>query len=106
MLFQPFIKMWLGADFLLSNGVVLIICINFYVSGMRRVNITFRDAMGLFWYDRYKPLAEAAINLIASICLAKQWGIAGVFIGTFISNMMTGFWWNHIFFSNTNSEMG
>ena len=55
MLFQPFIKMWLGADFLLSNGVVLIICINFYVSGMRRVNITFRDAMGLFWYDRYKP---------------------------------------------------
>lgn len=92
MLFQPFIKMWLGADFLLSNGVVLIICINFYVSGMRRVNITFRDAMGLFWYDRYKPLAEAAINLIASICLAKQWGIAGVFIGTFISNMMTGFW--------------
>ena len=92
MLFQPFIIMWLGEAYLLETPVVLIVCINFYISGMRKINITFRDAMGLFWHDRYKPVAEAIINLVVSICLAKKMGITGVFIGTFVSNMMTGFW--------------
>lgn len=90
--FQPFITMWLGTDFLLTESVLLLICLNFYISGMRRVNITFRDSMGLFWHDRYKPLAEATINLVSSIYLGKRLGIAGVFIGTFLSNMLTGFW--------------
>lgn len=91
-LLQPFVTLWLGEGYLLEDTVVLILCINFYISGMRRVNITFRDAMGLFWYDRYKPIAEAGINLVASIYFAKRMGIAGVFLGTILSNMLTGFW--------------
>lgn len=91
-LFQPFITVWLGKNYLLMNTTVFIICANFYLSGMRSVNLTFRDAMGLFWYDRYKPPVECVINLVASIYLARRMGIAGVFIGTFISTMLTSFW--------------
>ena len=53
---------------------------------------TFRDALGLYWQDRYKPICEALINIIASILLVKYFGIIGVFVGTFISTILTCFW--------------
>lgn len=92
LLFQPFITVWLGTNYLLTDASVFMICVNFYISGMRKVNLTFRDAMGLFWHDRYKPLVESTINLAASIYLAQRMGIVGVFIGTFISTILTAFW--------------
>ncbi|MFQ9801542.1 MAG: hypothetical protein ACLR23_24475 [Clostridia bacterium] len=48
--------------------------------------------MGLFWYDRYKPIAEVILNLVASILLAKPFGISGVFAGTVVSTLLTSFW--------------
>jgi O-antigen/teichoic acid export membrane protein len=59
---------------------------------MRKSVLTFRDALGLYWYDRYKPLFEAGINLIASVILVMKIGISGVFIGTAISTLSTCFW--------------
>ena len=50
----------------------------FYVSGQRKVNLLFREAKGLFWYDRYKPLFESAINLAASLLLVQKFGVAGI----------------------------
>ena len=48
--------------------------------------------MGLFWYDRYKSVAEAVINLVASIILGKLYGVAGVFLGTLIGMASTSLW--------------
>lgn len=91
-LFNPFINLWLGAEYLFSMPIVLIIIISFYLSGMRKSVLTFRDALGLFWHDRYKAIFEAGINLVASIILAQYIGIAGIFIGTIISTLTTCFW--------------
>lgn len=91
-LFQPFIRLWVGEEFLFSLPLVLLISTNFYVSGMRKAVLTFRDPLGLFWYDRYKPLAEALINLAVSVVLAVRFGIAGILLGTLISTLATCFW--------------
>jgi O-antigen/teichoic acid export membrane protein len=91
-LFTPFITQWLGEKFLLNNMIVTLIIINFFITGMRKSTLLFRDALGLFWYDRYKPVFEAAINVLASVPLAKMYGISGVFLGTLISTMLTNFW--------------
>lgn len=91
-LFNSFITIWLGSEYLFSIDIVLVLAINFYITGMRKAVLTFRDATGLYWEDRYKPFAEAAINLIFSIILVKIFGTIGVFIGTFISTMTTCFW--------------
>ena len=48
--------------------------------------------MGLFWYDRYKALAEAVLNLGISIVLVKNFGVWGVFAGTFCSTVLTSVW--------------
>ena len=55
------------------------IVLNFYLNGMRQNVLAFRNALGLFWNDRYKPIIESAINLVVSIMLAKKYGIVGVF---------------------------
>lgn len=92
-LLNPFIRFWLRKDDMtFPILVVFLIVLNFYVTGMRQATLTFRNAFGLFWYDRYKAIAEAAINLIASIILVQQIGIAGVFLGTLISTITTDFW--------------
>lgn len=91
-LFQPFILLWIGGDYLLSFFTVLIIVLNFYIGGMRATVGLFRDASGIFWYDRYKPLIESALNIILSIPLAIYYGVAGVLLGTIGSTVLVPFW--------------
>ena len=81
-----------GENYVFPKALVLVLCINFFVTGMRQATLVFRDSLGLFWYDRYKSLVEAVINLVASILLTLKFGIIGVFLGTFISTMLTSFW--------------
>ena len=91
-MYNPFIELWAGEKYLFPMPIVLIICICFYVSGMRVVTLTFRDAMGLYWYDRHKPFFEITINLIASLYLVNKIGIVGIFAGTLISTISTSWW--------------
>lgn len=91
-LFNPFITIWIGSKYLFSFEIVLILVINFYITIMRQSVLTFREAAGLFYKDRYKALLEAFINIIASIILVTKFGAFGVFLGTFISSITTCLW--------------
>lgn len=91
-LVQDFITIWVGPEYIMSSGVVIIILANFLVNGMRRITMVFRDSLGLYYYDRHKPLIESAINLVVSILLVKNFGLLGVFLGTLISMLTTSFW--------------
>ncbi len=91
-LFNDFIEIAFGKDLLLEINVVFLIVLNFYLSGMRQTLLTFKDAMGMYWQDRYRPIFEAIINLGSSIVLLKYFGISGVFLGTAVSTILTCFW--------------
>lgn len=91
-LFNPFMSIWVGKDYLLSMSVVITIVSVFFFTCMRRTIEMFRDALGLFWYDRYAGIAEAIINIVVSVLLVTKIGIIGVFLGTIISNIATAFW--------------
>lgn len=69
-----------------------LIVIVFYLGFMRKTALTFKDAYGLFWNDRYKPLVESVVNLGVSIVLGKLIGINGIFLGTIISTVTTCLW--------------
>ena len=61
----------------------------------------FKDAAGLYWNDRYKPVAEAIINLTASVYLTIHHGVIGVVLGGIISTLLTCFWVEpYILFNN------
>ncbi len=91
-LFNPFIELWVGKEYLFSFDVVCIIVINFYIYGMRKSVLTFREASGLFYKDRWKSVFEASINLISSIILAYCFGAFGVFLGTLVSSVCVCIW--------------
>ena len=91
-LLNPFVELAFGRQYLFERSVVMILCINFFINGTRKAVLTFRDSMGLFWFDRYKALAEAALNLVLSILLVRQYQTLGVFIGTFLSTILTSVW--------------
>lgn len=91
-LVNPFITLWLGKEYVMNEWIVTLIIIIFFVTGMRKATLMFRDSLGLFWNERYKPLFESVINLVASISLVVHFGIIGVLLGTLISTMTTCFW--------------
>lgn len=91
-LFNDFITLWIGKNYLFEIGIVYLIVINFYLRGIRKSAITFRDALGLFYHDRFKPIFECIINLVLSIILAKYYGVFGIFFGTLISTVTTSLW--------------
>lgn len=91
-LYNDFITLWVGEEYLFPFSIIITICICFYLKGIRRAVLTFRDATGSFYYDRFKPIFESVINLVVSIVLAKKIGVVGIFIGTIISTITTSIW--------------
>lgn len=91
-LLNPFVELAFGERYLFRKEIVLILCINFCINGMRRAVLIFKESMGLFWYDRYKAVAEAILNLVISVLLVTKFGVAGIFAGTFCSTVLTSVW--------------
>lgn len=90
---NPLIIIWLGKDYILPLNIVLVLCINFYLNGMRQSVVNFRNAMGIYWQDKMKPIVEAVINLSVSVVLVIRYGTVGVFIGTTVSIIAVTCWW-------------
>lgn len=91
-LVNPFVKLWLGSEYILDSYVVMSLVGSFYLYGMLKAVRTFRDAAGLYYADRYKPVFEVIINLVSSILLVRYMGMTGIFVGTIISTITTCFW--------------
>lgn len=85
---NPFIKVWIGEKFLFNDLTVIILSLNFYFQGMRKTMQVFAEAAGICYENRYVPIAEAIVNIIASIVLVKIIGLPGVFLGTIISSLV------------------
>ena len=91
-LLEPFIDWWLGEGLLLNKLTFIVILINFYISGLRKSIMTFKNKAGIFVNDKYVPLLESVINLGASIVLVNYFGLAGIFMGTTISSITFPLW--------------
>lgn len=87
-LFNPFIELVFGSNYLLAMPIVYIIVANHYLTGMNNVVISIQTASGLYEKDKYIPLIQSAVNLVISIILGMKIGLAGVFIGTIVSTML------------------
>jgi len=93
-LFNPFIHLWLGKQFVFAPFIVFAILLNFYTAGMQGAATTFRDTTGLFKKGKYRPVIAAIINIGLSIILVQSMGIAGVFLGTVFSRLCTYLWYD------------
>ncbi|MDY5040319.1 MAG: hypothetical protein SO053_04065 [Bifidobacterium animalis] len=87
-LLDPFIILWIGRDRLIGNLTVMLLCINYYLTGMRVGLTNVKTAAGIFEQDKWIALCQAVANLAFSIILVRPMGLAGVYMGTLISSMI------------------
>ena len=83
-LYQPFIGgIWYDEGYLLNTHLVFLIVLYFYAWMFRIMQLTYRDAAGLWTKDWLKPYVAMVLNLTGSIYLVKTTGsIAGVLVPT------------------------
>lgn len=85
---NDFILLWLGeSKFLIDKSTLLILSICLFFQLMRLTINSFKEASGVFVTDRYMPLIEAIINVVLSVLFVNIFGLAGVFMGTLISEL-------------------
>lgn len=92
-LLTPFVKLWLGNDFLIDGLTLGLVMINYYLVGMRVTVGNVKMAAGLYAQDQWAPIVQAGINLVVSIIAAMQMGLPGVFLGTVISSICVPCWY-------------
>lgn len=98
-IFQTFMKVWMGEKLLFSMPIVITMVIYFYISQIRKVVLTYKDAAGMWHADKYKPLVGCLVNLFFNITLVKTIGVSGVVISTIISYLFIELpWETHVLF--------
>lgn len=93
-LFQPFVTIWIGEEYLLDMVTVFIIVLNFATNFLQNIVLIYRDATGLFVVGRYRSAINAGLNLILSLIFVQFWGMTGVFLGSIISRLATNWWFD------------
>ena len=99
-LYQPFMKLWVGEALLLPFSVVVLIVVYFVLYQGRKVVITYKDAAGLWWEDRFRPFVMAATNLISNLILVQFIGIWGIILSTILSLCVSLPWETHTVFKH------
>ena len=89
---QSFIRISFGEVNELSLAIVFSLGASLFLNSLRITNSTFRDALGLFSPDWYKPIIEAIFNIVVSYYLAIKMGPVGVIIGTVLTYFCISLW--------------
>ena len=89
---EPFIKLWIGEEFILNKTVLIVLVINYYEIMMRNSITIFKDAAGIWREDRFIPLIQIFVNLGSSIILVLLIGLPGIFLGTLICHLIQWFY--------------
>ena len=85
-LFQPFMASWMGEQWLLPLGFVLVFCLNEYVGWNHRMLGSYRAVLGHFEDDQWFMVASATVNLALSFLLFPRFDITGALIATVVAH--------------------
>lgn len=92
-LYQDFITLWLGEQYLIDFKIVILIIINYYLVCNRKSISIFREASGMFNKIKYAVFVGAFLNIVFSVSLGSIYGLAGVLLGTIVSTLATYYWY-------------
>lgn len=92
-LYQPFMKIWVGEQLMFDDGTMLFFCIYFFVSRWGDICFAYRQAAGLWWQDRVRPIIEALLNITLNIILVQVIGVVGVLLSTILGLIFVNSVW-------------
>lgn len=92
-LFQSFMRIWVGEEYLLSTVTVTMFGVYFFGWKMLDVLVLYRDAAGMWWYGKSRPYIVSILNIIGDIFLVHIFGLDGVVFATLFTSVCMSYPW-------------
>lgn len=92
-LFQPFMKIWMGEDKMLSMAMVVWFCLYFFIFEYNQLFNLYKDSAGLWYEDRFRPLVTSLVNLSLNLFFVRYIGLYGIIASTVLSILFVGMPW-------------
>lgn len=86
-LYQDFMTLWMGEEYLLPNSFVIIQSLAVYVQVVSEILYMYRCAYGNYEYDKKYMIYAAVLNIVLSVIFVNFWGITGIRVGTLVALM-------------------
>lgn len=95
-----------GEKYIISELIVTLLTIKFFIVGIRTPILIAKIAGGIFEKDKYAPICEGILNLVLGLLFVSKYGIIGVLIAQLISLLVVPLWiqpyitYKYVFSSN------
>ena len=86
---DEFIRTWIGIKWVVEQPFSILMGLETYTASIKFALSKYRTTFGLFRQGWIRPIIGIIINLSISIALVNIWGIAGVLVGTIVSEWIT-----------------
>lgn len=96
LLADPFIEVWIGERYILSDAIYLCMLGSLYIALLRQPISVFLNGYGLY-KDVWSAWLEALLNIIISVAGSIKFGLIGVVAGTLISTGVVVLFWKPYF---------
>lgn len=98
-LYQPFMRIWVKEENMLPFSTVICLVILFIVSQNRGAIGVYKDALGMWYQDKFKPISISIVNLVLTLISAYFGSLNGVILSTVIAFLFVGTPWDiHVFY--------
>lgn len=90
-LYQPFMRMWVGEDACLPLSSAALFSSYFFFMMLGNIKAAYTEAAGLWWENKNRAVLEVILNVALNIMLGKIWGVNGIIIATVITIAVINF---------------
>lgn len=94
-LVDDFILMWVGSKYILQPVIKVLLVADLYFFLIQGACSDYITGRGLFKQDKYVTIIGALMNVVLSLAFVGKWGMAGILVGTVISQVFN--WLGHGF---------
>ena len=95
-LYQPFIRSWVGINNILNDSILILLAIYFFVRSIGKTGFVFYEAAGLWKADFLKPYISVLFNIISNVVLVQFIGLPGVVISSILAIIVVELPWETI----------
>ena len=92
-LYQPFMTFWMGKSMLLSMENVIFFAVYFYFSNSSRAVGLYKNAAGIWWEDRFRPIVGIVVNITLNLWWVNIWGVNGVLLSSILHSALISLPW-------------
>lgn len=100
-IYQHFMTVWVGKELLFPFFTMVLMVVFFLLPRITTITMTYKEAAGLWWEDRWRPLVATVVNVCTNLLLVQIIGMNGVIISTLICTIFINVpWGSYVLFKH------